>query len=235
MATKKTTTTKSTTAKTQTTQKSSATVKKTPAKTTTSKKTQTNTKIYQLKITLKGIRPPIWRRVLVKSDITFDQLHFIIQRLMNWGNSHLYGWKIQDQQYIGCKTIFAELGFVDEEDEDERDREFHQTEIGKIIGDNEKAKFIYTYDFGDNWKHEILVEKILPIDPEIKYPVCITGKRAAPPEDCGGIWGYKELLEILQDPEHPEYEEYIDWVEEDFRVEYCNLNAINVRLQSIDL
>lgn len=240
MATKKTTTTKSSTTKetspkTTTTKKSTATTKKTTTKTTSSQKQKTDTKIYQLKITLKGIKPPIWRRVLVKSDTTFDQLHFIIQKSMDWENCHLYEWEIKGREYTGQNNIFTALGFLDEETEN-ANHEFDETAIGKIIGDKENTKFIYLYDFGDNWEHEILVEKILPVDPKIKkYPVCITGKRAAPPEDCGGSWGYQELLEVLKDPEHPEYEDYIDWVEEDFDPESFNLEQINFRLNALDL
>lgn len=247
MATKKTTTTKTTTtkatspesttakAKTTTTKKSTATTKKTTTK-TTSKKEKTDSKIYQLKITMKGIKPPIWRRVLVKSDTPFNQLHLIIQRSMSWCDGHLYGWEVNGREYTGQNTVFGSLGFSDDDEVDTSNHEFEETEIGKIIGNKEKTKFIYIYDFGDNWEHEILVEKILSVDPEIKkYPVCIAGKRAAPPEDCGGPWGYQTLLEILQDPKHPEYEDYEEWVEEDFDPEYFNLDEINIRLTSLDL
>ena len=233
VASAKTTTAKATSAKT--TKKSTTTAKKATTK-TISKTVKADIKIYQLKITLKGVRPPIWRRVLVKSNTTFDQLHFIIQRSMDWGGFHLYGWEVKGREYTGQNTIFAELGFFEEEEATDTDHEFDEKEIGAIIGDNEKTKFIYIYDFGDNWEHEILVEEILPVDPKIKkYPVCITGKRAAPPDDCGGSWGYQTLLEILKDPEHPEYEEYMDWLEEDFDPEYCNLEEINIRLKALDL
>jgi hypothetical protein len=234
----KSTTTKTTTPKAasaKNTKKSTTTAKKATTK-TTSKTAKADIKIYQLKITLKGVRPPIWRRVLVKSNTTFDQLHFIIQRSMDWNGSHLYGWEVKGKEYTGQNTIFAELGFLDDEEEDNSNHEFDETEIGKIIGEKVNTKFVYIYDFGDNWEHEILVEEILPVDPKIKkYPVCITGKRAAPPDDCGGSWGYQQLLEILKDPEHPEYEEYMDWVEEDFDPEYCNLEQINIRLTTLDL
>jgi hypothetical protein len=96
---------------------------------------------------------------------------------------------------------------------------------------NEKEKFHYLYDFGDSWEHEILVEKILPLEKGTHYPVCVTGKRACPPEDCGGPYGYEELLEILKDPSHPEYEDRIDWLpEEDFDPETFYVELVNVDL-----
>ena len=87
----------------------------------------------------------------------------------------------------------------------------------------EKFKFIYEYDFGDRWQHLLLVEEILPPEPEICYPICIKGKRACPPEDCGGVWGYGELLETLQDPNHPDHEEMLEWVDGDFDPEAFDL------------
>lgn len=96
----------------------------------------------------------------------------------------------------------------------------------------EKFKFDYEYDFGDGWEHQILVEKILSRQKEVHYPVCLTGKRACPPEDCGGIWGYAQLLEVLQDPEHPQYEEMLSWVGGSFEPEAFDLDEINQMLHS---
>ncbi|MCK5324066.1 MAG: plasmid pRiA4b ORF-3 family protein, partial [Desulfobulbaceae bacterium] len=97
----------------------------------------------------------------------------------------------------------------------------------------EKEKFIYEYDFGDSWKHVILVEKILSNDPKIKYPVCIKGKRACPPEDCGGIWGYYDFLEVIQNPDHPEYNEMSEWWDAgEFDPEAFDLDKVNMRLKS---
>ncbi len=95
----------------------------------------------------------------------------------------------------------------------------------------EKDKFIYTYDFGDTWEHQILVEKILPIDEKTQYPVCLAGKRSGPPEDCGGPWGYMELLDVLNDPNDPEYEDRVEWIGEDFDSELFDVDKINLRLK----
>jgi len=91
----------------------------------------------------------------------------------------------------------------------------------------EKEKIVYGYDFGDNWEHDIILEKILPIDNNIKYPICLTGKRNCPPEDCGGVWGYSDMLEVLKDPNHEEYESYIAWLGGKFDPEFFDKNKIN--------
>ena len=89
----------------------------------------------------------------------------------------------------------------------------------------------YDYDFGDSWRHKIVLEKILHFDKEQKYPVCIKGKRNCPPEDCGGIWGYYDLLEIIKNPKHPDYESMMDWLGDDFDPEYLDFEEINELLQ----
>ena len=97
----------------------------------------------------------------------------------------------------------------------------------------EKAKFLYEYDFGDSWDHELLVEKVLPAEAEKRYPVCLTGKRACPPEDCGGIWGYASLLEAIRDPEHPEHDEMVEWVGDEFDPEAFDLDEVNRELHHL--
>lgn len=172
--------------------------------------------IYQMKITLKDVKPPIWRRILVKDDITLHAFHKIIQTVMGWTDSHLH------------EFIVKGVSYGDPEDGDALDeRKFR---LNKLRLD-EKEKLFYVYDFGDNWQHVILVEKILPIDSSVKYPVCLTGKRSGPLEDCGGPWGYMELLDILEDPNHPEYEEQMEWIEEDFDPEMFDLEKINRKLK----
>ncbi len=98
----------------------------------------------------------------------------------------------------------------------------------------EKSKFSYTYDFGDSWEHSILVEKMLPKEPEVSYPLCIKAKRACPPEDCGGAWGYMEFLEAIQNPNHPEHESFLEWVEGSFDSELCDLEEVNQRLAEFE-
>lgn len=179
--------------------------------------TQKNTKhaiVYQLKITLKGIRPPIWRRVLVPSPIALDKLHKIIQIVMDWDDSHLHQFTANGVDY-GMDT---EIG------QDET-----RVRLEKIVT-GEKFKFNYVYDFGDDWEHEILVEKILPADPTMDYPICIKGKRACPPDDCGGPWGYADLLATLQDPDDPDREDLLEWLGESFDSEAFHLTVVNKRL-----
>lgn len=163
--------------------------------------------IYQLKLTLKGIRPPIWRRILVPANTTLSQLHGIIQVCMGWENYHLFGYDIYQETYDD------ETGGLSKR-------------LGKLaLG--VKSKFNYTYDFGDNWEHEILVEKITPKASGSHYPVCLAGKRACPPEDCGGAWGYQSLLEALGDESNPEHEDMLEWVGEFFHPEIFDIDGVN--------
>jgi DNA invertase Pin-like site-specific DNA recombinase len=181
------------------------------------KKSATNQTVYQLKITLKNIRPPIWRRIQVLSSTTLQQLHLIVQEVMGWDNYHLHSWTIAGIDYGQPQPEFNVRS--------------EKTVTLRQVVKGEKSKFFYTYDFGDSWEHEILVEKELPSTPDTNYPVCITGKRACPPEDCGGSWGYAELLEIISDPSHPEYEERMEWVGESFNPDTFDLNEVNQRLR----
>lgn len=169
--------------------------------------------IYQLKITLKGIRPPIWRRVLVTANTMLAQLHGIIQISMGWECYHLFGFNIYGERYDD------EAGAL-------------STKLGKL-GLSVKSKFNYTYDFGDDWEHEILVEKIVAKDTGAHYPICLTGKRACPPEDCGGVWGYQSLLDTLSDENNPEYDEMLEWVGENYNPEIFDINEVN-KLLGVD-
>ncbi|NJL46369.1 MAG: plasmid pRiA4b ORF-3 family protein [Leptolyngbyaceae cyanobacterium SM2_5_2] len=180
--------------------------------------------VYQLKITIRDIRPPIWRRVQVRSDVTLGHLHWVIQHAMGWTNSHLHSFTIRDIDYgqpmpdLG----FDELGLRDEQ----------KVKLSKVIA-GEGFKFSYLYDFGDSWEHEILVEKVLPADPEASYPVCIKAKRACPPEDCGGVWGYQNFLDAIRSVDHPEHEEMLEWVGGSFDPEDAELDEVNHLLKTI--
>lgn len=155
--------------------------------------------IFQLKITLQGSKPPIWRRVLVPGNVTLGDLHNVIQQAMGWTGGHMHHFDLNDTYYGDPHPEMPEI----------QDQEkIRLADVAKTSG----MSFEYLYDFGDNWEHLVKVEKILPQDPKQKYPVCLAGKRACPPEDCGGIWGYEELLETLSDPKHPEHEDMRDWM-----------------------
>ena len=153
--------------------------------------------IYQLKIQLQGSKPPIWRRVEVLSDITLDTFHEVIQAAMGWDDSHLHNFEQNDRIFEPDNDSMGD-GF-DMEGEDESKFTLEQ------LLTTPKEKLEYTYDFGDSWDHTITLEKILEPDAKVQYPRCTKGKSACPPDDCGGIWGYYEMLEAIKDPEHPDF------------------------------
>ena len=183
-------------------------------------------KTYQIQIALKGSRPKIWRRILVPSDLLLSDFHKVIQTTMGWTNSHLH-------QFIKNRTFYARRMPDDYTWEEMNNVDYKKLKISDLLK-KEKEKIVYEYDFGDGWEHEIILEKILPIDEEKKYPVCLTGKNNCPPEDCGGIWGYSDLLEILKHPDHEEYEEYSEWLGEDFDPKYFDKDKINKMLRTKD-
>ncbi|MCK5869869.1 MAG: plasmid pRiA4b ORF-3 family protein [Methyloprofundus sp.] len=174
---------------------------------------------YQLKISLEGTKPPIWRRLLVSSDIKLDIFHLALQITMGWNNSHLHHFISQEQKFYGIKDDDFEVEGFEMHDES-------TTRLSKLLK-IEKDSLIYEYDFGDGWMHKVLLEKTLPFDPAKKLPYCVIGKRACPPEDCGGIWGYANLLAILNNPEHKEYEEMLEWLGDEFDPAYLGRREIN--------
>ena len=178
--------------------------------------------IYQLKITLNGIKPPIWRRILVPANIDLVSLHDLLQIVIGWTNSHLH-------QFISGKKLYGiqddEFGDFDMDIENEDKYELSQL----LRRENDSLK--YEYDFGDGWEHKIVLEKILPYETTERIPRCIKGKRACPPEDCGGIWGFENLIEAIKDSSHPEHEEMVEWLGRDFDSENFNLDEINKLLQ----
>jgi hypothetical protein len=179
--------------------------------------------VYQIKVTLEDSKPPIWRRLLVRSDITLGDLHPIIQVAMGWCDCHLH-------QFIVQGTYFGEPHPEYDLDLDMRDE---QQVTLRQIDPGEGFTFQYEYDFGDGWEHQVLVEKILPPGPGQRYPLCIEGRRACPPEDVGGTWGYLGFLEAIQDPDHPEHEEYLEWVGDEFDPEAFDLDAVNEALREL--
>ena len=177
--------------------------------------------IYQIQIALKGSKPKIWRRLLIPSDLLLSDFHKIIQISMGWTNSHLH-------QFIKNRTYYT-VRMPDDDLWDEMDNIDYKTmKISDLLKKN-KEKIIYEYDFGDGWEHDIILEKRLPIDDKITYPICLTGKMNCPPEDCGGIWGYEHNLEVLADKNHPDYEEIHEWMGDDVTPEFFDLKKINER------
>ncbi|MHB0960550.1 MAG: plasmid pRiA4b ORF-3 family protein [Pirellulaceae bacterium] len=167
-------------------------------------------RLYQFKITLKGIEPPIWRRIQVK-DCTLDRLHEHIQTAMGWTNSHLHQFKIGGVCYGDPDLIY--------EGWEEEDLPVNSlcTKVSKIVPqDGKRFRFDYEYDFGDGWEHEVLFEGCLRAEKGTRYPLCVEGQRACPPEDVGGVDGYQQYLETLSDPENEEWDEMSNW-----RGPYC--------------
>lgn len=177
--------------------------------------------IYQIKVTLKDSQPPIWRRFLVEDTTTLNKLHDILQTVMGWTNSHLHHFII-NQEFYG-EPPDDEFGIMETKDE----TRFKLNQLVSRSG----SKFRYEYDFGDSWLHDLVVEKILPAEKGAQYPVCIAGKRACPPEDVGGVWGYANFLKIISNPNHLEHNEMMVWVGGDFDPERFNLNAVNAGLR----
>ncbi len=158
--------------------------------------------ILQIKVKLLGVtKPPVWRRVQRRADTRLDQLHEILQAALGWENYHLHAFSFVDEEF-GPRDPELGLDFSEE----------RRVTLGELT--DLGARFRYTYDYGDNWEHEILVEDLLDPDPdpETRYPILVAGKGACPPEDCGGTWGYADLKEILADPGHDEHQERLEWL-----------------------
>lgn len=174
--------------------------------------------IYQLKITLRAAHPPIWRRVSVPGRFNLQQLHQVIQVAMGWEDCHLHQFVI-DGEFYGqptaedCEPVNDEQAFTLEQ-----------------IAPSAQRKFIYEYDFGDDWLHDILVEDITPPSPGQQYPQCLKGKRACPPEDVGGLGGYEVFLEVIQDKDHVDHDSYLEWIGGGFDPDALDLAAINQAL-----
>jgi hypothetical protein len=177
--------------------------------------------IYQIKVTLDGTHPPIWRRILAPNNTTLLKLHDIIQIVMGWEDYHLHMYRIEGFIYGNpADDEYSDLGTQDEA----------KYQLSQVIY-GEGQRFTYEYDFGDSWDHTLLVEKILPPEEGIRYPLCLKGKRACPPEDVGGVWGYANFLEAISDPSHNEHDEYFEWVGGEFNPEDFDLEEINTRLR----
>ncbi len=185
---------------------------------------------YTLKITLKESQPPIWRRVRVPNCLLAD-LHEVIQVAMGWENYHLHEFVIGEERYQPPPPDdMAGMWDIDDSESTE------EVALSDLVPAPTKKHFRmnYVYDFGDGWEHTIVIEKVEQLDDAPLMPICLEGERACPPEDCGGIWGYEELLEAVKDPKHPEHAEMIEWAgkinPEDF--DTAKVNAVFKRWQS---
>lgn len=155
--------------------------------------------VLQLKISLAGAsKPPVWRRVLVPTTIRLDQLHRVIQTAMGWDDYHLHAFTAGG---IAYGPPDPELDHVDE----------RKTRVSDLLSEP-RDRMRYTYDFGDDWQHDVVVEEVLAAESGARYPTCVAGKGRCPPEDCGGVWGYADLRETLADPTHEEHADMLAWL-----------------------
>jgi hypothetical protein len=178
--------------------------------------------VYQFKISLNDVSPPIWRRIQVPESYTFWDLHVAIQDAMGWLDCHLHQFEVINPKYGEHDLI----GMPDGEWDSEEVFSGWKTPIKRYFSlVNKKAN--YDYDFGDGWRHKILLEKIMPAVPLVEYPICIAGKRACPPEDCGGPWGYQNFLEIIANPKHEEYSSMMEWVGGEFHPEIFFVSSVH--------
>ncbi len=174
-----------------------------------------------LKVTLRDIRPPVWRRLLLPGTMTLADLHEAIQAAMGWHGGHLHAFDIAGRQYGDPRTVDV----VDDMDDETR------LTLNDLLRSG-VTRFTYTYDLGDNWQHQTLIERTQPaLDPG-KYPACVAGKRNCPPEDCGGPWGYAELLAAIADPTHPEHADRRAWLGDDFDPDEFDVAAADVDVAS---
>jgi len=172
--------------------------------------------IYQLKITLLGIQPSIWRRIQVPNTLRLCCLHDAFQAVMGWTDSHLHEFE-QEGKYWGVPET-DEFGGLEIRDEG-------KVPVGKLLK-VEGDSMVYVYDFGDDWRHEVVLEEILPSETRTK-PVCLAGERRCPPEDVGGPHGYQEFLQVIFEPGHEEFDHFRGWAGGKFHVEEFNLKEVN--------
>jgi hypothetical protein len=180
--------------------------------------------LYQVKISLKGIKPGIWRRLVVESHILLPDLHKIIQTSMGWTNSHLHQFFINGEFYT--TEDMDELYFEDSEYIDYQD-----IRLSSVLK-YEKDSIIYEYDFGDGWVIDITLERRLSEDPTHPLPYCQDGRMNSPPEDVGGVPGFNTMLEALKKhPHDEEYQAYFEWLGQEFDPKFFNREIINELLQ----
>jgi hypothetical protein len=178
--------------------------------------------VYALKVTLRHVRPPIWRRLRVPGAVSLDKLHGALQIALGWSDSHLHQFRVGD-------VCFGTRDPVDGLAEDTLDeRKVRLEQIAKV-----GSKLVYDYDFGDGWEHDVVVEAVEPATDGERLPVCVDGRRACPPEDCGGPHGYVDLLATLADPEHPDHDEMTEWIGPDFAAEHFDLDQVNGELRTL--
>ncbi len=181
-----------------------------------------NMKKYQLDVRLADSNPSIWRQIIVSANVNLHTFHRVLQVVMGWEDCHMHQFVVKGKYY----GVPGDDDWGDVEINDEK-----KVALEDLLK-KAKDKMIYEYDFGDGWIHEIKLEKIID-DETTVTPVCLAGQRACPPEDCGGVYGYAEMLETLKDPDSEEYEDLKDWIGDDFDPELFSIDRVNKLLKKI--
>ncbi|MGH7970858.1 MAG: plasmid pRiA4b ORF-3 family protein [Limisphaerales bacterium] len=188
---------------------------------------QTRLYVYELQIVLDGSKPPLWRQLLVPGDATLGWLHAVIQVAMGWTNSHMHHFLTREARY--CDLRHNEEGNLGPTP----DRDEREAQLWRVFP-RDRTQLVYEYDFGDSWRHTITRKKNYLMElSEARVPVCLGGARACPPEDCGGIWGFQEMLKALRDSKHPQHATMKEWLGRPFPVMAFDLDGINGALRRL--
>ena len=185
--------------------------------TAVAKRPRVHAGLFEFKITLRDVDPPVWRRVRVRDNLTLARFHDVLQRVMGWTDSHLHLFEVSGREF-GVR------------DPDFPDRQSEKKTLLSDVLHEPGATMVYEYDFGDGWLHDVVLEQALPPDPGGKFPYVLDGKRACPPEDCGGADGYASLLQTLANPSDPEHEACVEWVGGSFDPEEFDARALNLSI-----
>lgn len=181
--------------------------------------------VFQLKVALKGIRPPIWRRVEVPCTYSFWDLHVAIQDAMGWLDCHLHEFRM----WVPLTDFEARIGLPIDDGFDSEEADTlpgWKIPVAELFT-HSNPKAAYLYDFGDGWEHTVTLESIFPRPKGVEYPRCTAGRRACPPEDCGGVCGYQGLLEAVQNPSHEQHNELLEWIGGSFNPERFDIGAVS--------
>ena len=185
---------------------------------------------YRIRVELDDVEPPIWRVLELASDLPLDRMHDLLQTAMGWTDSHLHEFASGDsptdrlaEHYRPQQSIDNDLQGIDEST-------VRLDEVLVEPGD----RLFYGYDFGDDWAHTLLLEAVVPRDPGMPSAHCLAGARACPPEDCGGVWGYHNLLAALRDPSAPDRDELMEWIGPNFDPEFFDVKHVNDVLARVD-
>lgn len=177
---------------------------------------------FELLIELEGIEPKIWRKIRVPADLTMREFHHTIQITMGWENCHLYKFEANGE-------VITQLDFIEDDDFFED----HEVQLDEYLSD-EGDTLLYTYDFGDAWKHTVTLQKRVENDESAHLPICLEGKRNCPPEDVGSIKGYENFLKVMANPKLPEHEEMLDWYGGEYDPEQYRMEIVNEDLEGLD-